>query len=265
MRGGWLLEGYQKTRHGELLARSPYHLGSSESSWNGGPSSYTHSTTSEEAVGLQPLELVVIGGEGLIDVVGVGDVPGVLDLLALSLAVGEDLLAGGLISLHHLDGEDVIDLDVVSGDAVVQEVRGEHHVVALVPELGVVLVVEVQDVARPDETETGDDEEGEPEPHEEGGVVQRALRDADYQAREDGSEGPQHVIDLHPVVVDDAEGPAEGVLRVLALAHLEVAGDPPNETASLSETLVVDVLDKLEAPSVQEPLLKSLRHFPFFF
>ena len=91
-----------------------------------------------------------------------------LDLIGLSLAVGEDLLAGGLIPLHHLDGEDVIDLNVMSGDAVVQEVRGEHHVVALVPELGVVLVVEVQDVARTDKTEARDDQEGEPEPHEEG-------------------------------------------------------------------------------------------------
>ena len=132
------------------------------------PSSYTHSTSSEEAVRLQSSEFVVIGTKRLIDIVGVGDVLGVLDLITLSIAVGEDLLAGGLISLHHLDGEDVIDLNVMSGDAVVQEVGGEHHVVALVPELGVVLVVEVQDIAGTNETEARDDQEGQPEPHEEG-------------------------------------------------------------------------------------------------
>jgi hypothetical protein len=61
----------------------------------------------------------------------------------------------------------VVDLDVVSRDAVVQEVRGEHHVVSLVPELGVVLVVELEDISRSDESEARDNEEGEPEPHEE--------------------------------------------------------------------------------------------------
>ena len=141
---------------------------SANSNRPGAPSSYTHSTSSEEAVRLQPPELVVIGTKGLIDIVGVGDVLGVLDLIALSLAVSEDLLAGGLISLHHLDGEDVIDLNVMSRDAVVQEVRGEHHVVALVPELWVVLVVEVQDIAGTDKTEARDYQEGQPEPHEKG-------------------------------------------------------------------------------------------------
>lgn len=188
-----------------------------------------------------------------------------LDLLALSLALREDLLAGSLISLHHLNGEDVVDLNVVSGDAVVQEVGWEHHVVSLVPELGVVLVVEVQDIASADEAEAGADQEGEPEPHEEGGVVEGPLRDADEDAREDWSEGSKHVIDLDPVEVNNAEGAAGSVLRVLTLTHFEVAGNLADETASLGKALVVDVLDKLEATRVQEPGLKSLRHFPFFF
>lgn len=133
------------------------------------PSSYTNSPMrSEESIGLESLELVVVLRKRLVNVVGVGDVLGVLDLVALSLALSQNLLACDLISLHHLDGEDVIDLDVVSGDAVVEEVRGEHHVVALVPELGVVLVVEVQHVTRADEAETGHDQEGQPEPHEQG-------------------------------------------------------------------------------------------------
>jgi len=56
------------------------------------------------------------------------------------------------------------------------------------------------------------------------------------------------VVDLNPIVVDNAEGTAKGVLRVLTLTHLEVAGNLSDKTASLGETLVVDVLDELEAP-----------------
>lgn len=84
----------------------------------------------------------------------------------MAVALGDDFLACDLIAFHHLDGEDVVDLDVMSRDTVVQEVRGEHHVVSLVPELGVVLVIELQDIARADEPESRDDQEGQPEPHE---------------------------------------------------------------------------------------------------
>ena len=127
---------------------------------------WVRSASSEEAVVLESLDLVVVSAERLIHVVGVGDILSVLNLIGLSVALGEDLLAGHLIALHHLNGENVVDLDVVRRDAVVQEVRGEHHVVALVPELRVVLVVELEHVPRSDESEARDDQEGEPEPHE---------------------------------------------------------------------------------------------------
>lgn len=55
------------------------------------------------------------------------------------------------------------------------------------------------------------------------------------------------MVDLHPVEVHDAEGLAGGVLRVLTLTHLEVACNLTNETATLCETLIVNVLDDLEA------------------
>jgi hypothetical protein len=73
------------------------------------------------------------------------------------------------------------------------------------------------------------------------------------------------VVDLHPVEVHYAEGLASGVLRVLTLSHLEVTSNLTNETATLREAFIVNVLDDLEAAGVQEPRLKSLRHFPFFF
>ena len=73
------------------------------------------------------------------------------------------------------------------------------------------------------------------------------------------------MVDLHPVEVHYAEGLASGVLRVLTLSHLEVTSNLTNETATLREAFIVNVLDDLEAAGVQEPRLKSLRHFPFFF
>lgn len=126
-----------------------------------------HSASSEEAVILQSLDLVIVSTEGLINVVGVGDVLSVLDLVGLSITFRDDLLAGNLIAFHHLNSEDVVNLNVMSRDAVVQEVRREHHVVSLVPELRVVLVIELKHISRSDESETRDDEESEPEPHEE--------------------------------------------------------------------------------------------------
>ena len=134
-----------------------------------------HLSSSEQTVVLDALDLIVIRAEGLVHVSSVGDVLGVLGLIGLSFAVGEDFLACDLITLHHFNGEDVIDLNVMSGDAVVQKVRGEHHVVSLVPELWVVLVIELHNVARANEPETRDDQEGEPEPHEKGRIIEGAL------------------------------------------------------------------------------------------
>ena len=47
-----------------------------------------------------------------------------------------------LISLHHFDGEDVVNFDVMGREPVVQEGRGEHHVVSGIPELRVILLIE---------------------------------------------------------------------------------------------------------------------------
>ena len=61
------------------------------------------------------------------------------------------------------------------------------------------------------------------------------------------------MVDLNPVEIHNAEGLAKSMLRVLTLSHLEVAGNLSNETATLGKTLIVNVLDILEAVRVQEP------------
>ena len=97
--------------------------------------------------------VVVLAAEGLVDVVAVGDVKGTLGFVGVGVALDEHSLAHSLVLLHHLDTENVVDFDVMGGEAVVQEVRGEHHVVALVPELWIVLRVEEIDVAGAHEAE----------------------------------------------------------------------------------------------------------------
>ena len=79
------------------------------------------------------------------------------------------------------------------------------------------------------------------------------MGDTDDQAGEHGSHHTEGVVDLHPVEVDDAESAAESVLGVLTLAHLKVSRDLTDETASLGEAFVVDVLEELETTSLQEP------------
>ena len=171
----------------------------------------------------------------------------------MSFALSKNLLAGYLVSLHHLDGKDVIDLNVMSRDAIVQKVGREHHVVALVPELGVILVVKGKDITSADEAETRNNKGGEPEPQEQARVIKRTVRGTDDQAREDWSHDTKRVIDLNPEKVNDLECAEEGVLRVLAFTHLEITSNFTNEAASLSEALVVDVLNYLEATGLQEP------------
>jgi len=213
----------------------------------------SHSGFSEEAIVLHALDLIIVLTECLVHVTGVSDVLGVFDLIRVAFTVSKDLLACDLIAFHHLNSEDVVDLDVMGGDAVVQEVRWEHHVVSLVPELGVVLVIELQDVAGADETEARHDQESQPEPHEQSTVVQGPLGGADNETREHGPHNAQGVIDLNPVVVDHTEGAAEGVLRVLTLAHLDGTSHLTDETGSLGEALINNELHHLEPVAAKQP------------
>ena len=137
---------------------------------------------SEGAISLGSLDLVVVSSHRLVNIVGVQDVLGSLLEVGVSLSVGENFLSGDLVALEHLDVEDVVDFDVMSGESVVQERGREHHVIASIPELGVVLGVEHAQVSASDESESGDDEASEPEPHEHAGVVEGSLGNAHYHS-----------------------------------------------------------------------------------
>lgn len=55
----------------------------------------------------------------------------------------------------------------MSRDSLMQKVGWEHHVVSLIPELRVILMIKGQSISNSNESESGYDEEGKPEPHKE--------------------------------------------------------------------------------------------------
>lgn len=115
---------------------------------------------SEESIVLESLHLVVVRAERFVDVVRICDVASSLLLIAALLSFGEHFFSCDLVSLDHLDGENVIDFNVMGRDTVVQEVGWEHHIVPLVPELWVVLRVELKGVSHSNKSETRYYQEG---------------------------------------------------------------------------------------------------------
>lgn len=185
--------------------------------------------------------VVVLGAERLVDVVGVGRVLGALDLVRVGFALGQDFSAGTLVLLHHLNRKNVIDLNVMGGDAVVQEAGGEHHVVALEPELRVVLRVEVKSVSPAVKLHSGHQAEPESDPDENGAVVKGAVGDT----AESGEHRPalgQELPRFYVNPVDNAQNVARRVGRELTGSHFECSCDSANEAGSLGETFVNQVL-----------------------
>ena len=103
---------------------------------------------SEKSVILETLNLIVILAEWLPNVVGVSCVLVGAFLSCASVSLSEDLPTSDLVLLDHLNGEDVIDLNVMGRDAVMKEVGWEHHVVSIEPEFSSVLRVESVLVSR---------------------------------------------------------------------------------------------------------------------
>ena len=212
---------------------------------------------SHEAVVSGVLDSIVILAHGLVDVVGVGSVAGETLLGSAGSTLIEDLLADTDILFHHLDAVDVVDLNEMSGETVVKEVRREHHTVASVPELGLILLVEVEDFSGASESESAEDHVGGKEPDKETRVVKGSVLQANV-AREDLSLHAKGLVDHQPPVVHEAHHAAKTVLSVLALAHLEGAEDAADGATALSKTLVHQVLHT--AGTAQHPVLESLSH-----
>lgn len=98
----------------------------------------------------------VFGTERFVDVVRVCDVFSALDHVRVEVTLSKDLLASDLVFSHHLNTKDVVDFDVMSREAVVQEVWWENHAVTSVPEFGSILMIEMNDITVASETESRD-------------------------------------------------------------------------------------------------------------
>ena len=109
---------------------------------------------SEETLALETNHGVVVGTKWLIHIVRVAAVSGESLLWSGGFSLGEDLSAGGLVPLEHLDGIDMVDLNVMGGETVVEEVGWEHHVVSSIPELWLVLQVESEHISLSDKSKS---------------------------------------------------------------------------------------------------------------
>jgi len=165
----------------------------------------------------------------------------------VGFSFSNDFSSDDLISFHHFHSEYVVYLDVMSGDPVVEEGGWEHHVVPSIPELWVVLGVEGHGVSYSDESESGDDESRQPEPHEETGIVERTAGNSDKPG-EHRSHHRERMVNTYPEKVCHSEGLVHRVRTVLSRPHLQALEHPPNKTRSLPQTLIHKVLERSCVP-----------------
>lgn len=130
---------------------------------------------SETALDLESLDLAIVRAELLVNVVVVEDVLSQLLLISVSFSLSKHFLSRVLISLHHFDGENVIDFNIMGGEPVVQERGREHEVIPAVPELWVILCVEGQGVPHSDESKSGNDADAGHEIDQESRIVEGSI------------------------------------------------------------------------------------------
>ena len=113
-----------------------------------------------------------------------------------------------------------------------QEVGREHHVVASVPKLRVVLGVEKQHVTRADKAEATEDHHAAEQVHEQARVVQGSVLHSD-EAREDGTHHTKLLVDHYPEIVSNTESSKHCMWAVLARTHFNGAGNSSDEARPL--------------------------------
>ena len=113
-----------------------------------------------------------------------------------------------------------------------QEVGREHHVVASVPKLRVVLGVEKQHVTRADKAEATEDHHAAEQVHEQARVVQGSVLHSE-EAREDGAHHTKLLVNHNPEIVGHTESSKNRMWAVLTRSHFDGAGNSSDEARSL--------------------------------
>ena len=122
-----------------------------------------------------------------------------------------------------------------------KEVRREHHSVSSVPELRLILIVELEHVSASHEPETRENHVSGEEPDEQAGVVEWSVAHA-YEAREDGSLHCNSLVHHEPPVVCELHDTTEAMAAHLALSNFKRAKKASDRTTTLSEALIDQVL-----------------------
>ena len=213
---------------------------------------------SENSVIFEALDLVIILSEWLPDIVRVWCVLSGAFFLSACISLSQDLSASDLVLSDHFDGEDVIDLDVMGRDAVMKEVWWEHHVVTRVPELGLILLIEGENVARSDEAESTQDHVGAEEPNEKARIIKWSVWYSD-KPRKDVTLNGHVLVNRNPEEVADFKESECRVVSIFTLSNPECLEKVSDATWSWRKSLIDNVLEALRVS--KQPALESSCHY----
>ena len=127
------------------------------------------------------------------------------------VSFSQDFLAGNQVSPEHFGEENVVNLDVVSRDAVVQERRWEHHVVPVEPELNSILGVESVLVSGSGEAAPREDHESREEVDEKAGVIEGSVASKAEETRSNTSHASVDLENSHPEIVHYSKSSMQGM------------------------------------------------------
>ena len=152
----------------------------------------------------------------------------------------------------------MIDLDEMGRETVVKEAWWEHHVVSSVPELWLILQVELKNISLTYESKSVHKVDSGEGVREESRVVESSSCDID-QSGENHSSLVDSLRSSNLEPVSKSENVSDGVASHLSLSNSEELEDLSNSSLSLGKSLVDD---ELQASSIcKEPSLHTLRHF----
>ena len=206
----------------------------------------------------ESLDGVGVDFEGLVDVVGVQDILSSLFLSRVSVALVQNLLSCVNILLKHLREVDLVDFDVMSRYALVQETRREHHIVSIEPELSPILRIEDSLLPCTGHSAPAEDAGGGEAVDPKTTVVDGSVAIGE-ETRADGAHHSPGTEAAHPHKVNHSKCSMQRVRAVLPLPNLNSLEEATESTATRRHHVVHEVL---EAAAVgEEPRLESLRHF----
>ena len=174
----------------------------------------------------------MVCSQRLVNVVLIQSVPSPLGLVVVGQPLLYQLVLHHNEPLEHLHKVNVVDLNEVSTDSVVHQLRGKQKSVPPEPVLWLVLLVKHQEVPESSELQSTQNEPSCHAPNEQTTVVQWRLTHA-KESSEHWTSVVKHHQTLHPDEVVDLEYLLNSVTTILTLTHLKTLKESTNKTRSL--------------------------------